>query len=84
MTITKNFAKAFFACALGVLLIAALTGCDALSNLGKADNATDKLNNSSSSEFTQTDACTIEVQGYGTIKVGLDANAAPITVANFK
>ena len=84
MTITKNFAKAFLACALGVLLIAALTGCDALSNLGKADNATDKLNNSSSSEFTQTDACTIEVQGYGTIKVGLDANAAPITVANFK
>ena len=84
MTITKNFAKAFFACALGVLLIAALTGCDALTNLGKADNATDKLNNSSSSEFTQTDACTIEVQGYGTIKVGLDANAAPITVANFK
>ena len=84
MTITKNFAKAFLACALGVLLIAALTGCDALTNLGKADNATDKLNNSSSSEFTQTDACTIEVQGYGTIKVGLDANAAPITVANFK
>ena len=40
--------------------------------------------NSSTSEFVQTDVCEIEVQDYGTITVGLDANAAPITVENFK
>ena len=96
MAITKNFAKVFFACALGVLLIAALTGCDAISNLGQPKNATDKVNSSSSSsssssstssssaDFVQTDSCVIEVEGYGSITVGLDANAAPITVENFK
>ena len=88
MSITKNFTKALLVCTLGILLVVALTGCDAISNLGKAENATDKVNSSSSSssssEFSQTDSCAIEVQGYGTITVGLDANAAPITVENFK
>ena len=83
MTVSKNFLKTTFACVMGVLLIVALSGCDAISNLGKPENATDKINNNTS-EFVQTDACTIEVQDFGTITVGLDANAAPITVANFK
>lgn len=34
--------------------------------------------------FKQTDAVLIKVKNYGEIKVGLDANAAPITVQNFK
>ena len=84
MSIRRNFVKGIFVCVLGVLLMSALTGCDAISNLGKPDNATDKVNSNSSSEFTQTDSCVIEVQDYGTITVGLDANAAPITVENFK
>ena len=89
MSVRKNSLRVVFACVLGILLMAALTGCDTISNLGKPDNATDKVNNTSSSEssssdFNQTDKCVIEVQDYGTITVGLDANAAPITVANFK
>ena len=89
MSIRKNFTKALFACVLGVLLMAAMTGCDAISDLGKPSNATDKVSGGSSSsststEFSQTDSCVIEVKDYGTITVGLDANAAPITVANFK
>ena len=35
-------------------------------------------------EYTATDHVAIEVQDYGTIKVALDANKAPITVKNFK
>ena len=92
MSIRKNYAKAIFACLLGILLMAALAGCDAISELGQPKNATDKVNSnsssstesSSSSEFTQTDSCVIEVEGYGSITVGLDSNAAPITVENFK
>ena len=87
MTLRKNILKWAFVCGLGVLLMLALTGCDAIASLGQPKNATDKLNNSSSStssEFIQTDSCVIDVQNYGTITVGLDASAAPITVANFK
>ena len=35
-------------------------------------------------EYTATDHVAIEVKEYGTIKVALDANKAPITVENFK
>lgn len=38
----------------------------------------------SADNFKQTDQVQIVVKNYGTIKVGLDANAAPITVQNFK
>ncbi|MBR5134693.1 MAG: peptidylprolyl isomerase, partial [Clostridia bacterium] len=33
---------------------------------------------------TATHYAVIDIQNYGTIKVALDANTAPITVANFK
>lgn len=75
--------KAILVCVCGLALVVSLSGCDSLIKFGQPENATDKVN-SSTSEFSQTDACIIEVQNYGTITVGLDANAAPITVANFK
>ena len=83
MSVKKNLFIATFACIVGVFLVFSLTGCEAIANFGKKENATNKIN-SSSAEFTQTDLCEIEVKDYGTIKVGLDANAAPITVENFK
>lgn len=38
----------------------------------------------SKDDFQQTDACVIEIKDFGTVEVGLDANQAPATVANFK
>ena len=85
MSIKKNALQISLAAILGIFLIFTLAGCDAIANFGKPENATDKVNkNSSTSEFVQTDVCEIEVKDYGTITVGLDANAAPITVENFK
>jgi peptidyl-prolyl cis-trans isomerase B (cyclophilin B) len=73
-----------------VLSLFALTlaGC---SNNSNSSNSSSSNNSSSSSStqysqdnFKQTDTCVIEVKDYGTITVGLDANAAPKTVENFK
>ena len=85
LPLRKTVFKFGIALALGILLMLSLCACDAISNVGKKDNATNKVQSSSTeTEFTQTDQCEIEVKDYGTITVGLDANAAPITVANFK
>ena len=73
-----------------VLSLFALTlaGC---SNNSNSSNSSSSNSSSSSSStqysqdnFKQTDTCVIEVKDYGTITVGLDANAAPKTVENFK
>lgn len=50
----------------------------------KKSGSSSKSKNFSESNFQQTDTVEIEVANYGKIKVGLDAKAAPITVANFK
>lgn len=84
----KSLKKSFAiigAFAITVLLAFTICGCAKKSSSNSSSNS----NSSSSSKFSadnfkQTDQVEIEVANYGKIKVGLDANAAPITVANFK
>lgn len=82
--------RAFVLSALG--LAAGLSGCGASGSAGSA--ATSALSSASSSTSScvtsasgtyasGTHHATIEVEGYGTIALELDADSAPVTVSNF-
>ena len=95
-----RLAKAILVCSVVALLAVCMCACNGSSaktytnsnsnnnsnssNNRSTTNSNSNTNSSDSSSFTQTDKCVIEVKDYGTITVGLDANAAPITVENFK
>lgn len=91
----KTIIKAILVCSITALLAVAMCACSGSSNTSNSNNSNknnssntsnsnSNKNQNTSSDFTQTDQCVIEIKDYGTITVGLDANAAPITVANFK
>lgn len=70
---------------IGAVIVSALLAITICGCAKKSDTKTNSSNAKYSADnFKQTDAVEIQVANYGTIKVGLDANAAPITVANFK
>lgn len=82
--------RAFVLSTLG--LAAGLSGCGASGSAGSAaTSASSSASSSTSSCVTSasgtyasgTHLATIEVEGYGTIKLELDADAAPVTVSNF-
>ena len=80
----KSIKKSFSiigAIAIAVLLAFTICGCAKKSSSNSSSSSSSKF---SADNFKQTDQVEIEVANYGKIKVGLDANAAPITVANFK
>ena len=79
-SIKKSFAI-IGAIAIAVLLAFTICGCAKKSSSNSSSSSSSKF---SADNFKQTDQVEIEVANYGKIKVGLDANAAPITVANFK
>ena len=86
----KTALKVLLAGVTCALLIFAMAGCSngnktySLSENSSSSTSSDSSSSETSSSFQQTDSCAIEVANYGTITVGLDANAAPITVENFK
>lgn len=71
---------------IGAVVVSALLAITICGCAKKSESKTSSSSNVkySADNFKQTDAVEIQVANYGTIKVGLDANAAPITVANFK
>ncbi|MDO5426464.1 MAG: peptidylprolyl isomerase [Coriobacteriia bacterium] len=71
---------------IGAVIVSALLAITICGCAKKSDSKTSSSSDAkySADNFKQTDAVEIQVANYGTIKVGLDANAAPITVANFK
>lgn len=86
--------RAFVLSTLG--LAAGLSGCGASGSAGSA--ATSASSSASASASSSTSSCvtsasgtyasgthhaTIEVEGYGTIALELDADSAPVTVSNF-
>lgn len=82
--------RAFVLSTLG--LAAGLSGCGASGSAGSAaTSASSSVSSSASSCVTSasgtyasgTHHATIEVEGYGTIALELDADSAPITVSNF-
>lgn len=50
---------------------------------GSEDTSSAQLSEGFTSEYTKTATAVIEIKDYGTIKVELDGNKAPITVENF-
>lgn len=81
---SKTFKKTltlFGAILVSALLAITICGCAKKSSSSSSSNSSGKF---SADNFKQTDEVEIDVANYGKIKVGLDANAAPITVANFK
>ncbi len=80
----KTIIKAILVCTVVAIFAVMACACDNLRGKTYSNGSNSNSNSSQSSSFSQTDECVIEVQDYGTITVGLDANAAPITVANFK
>ena len=75
-SIKKSFAI-IGAITVAILLAFTICGC-------AKKNSSSSSTKFSADNFKQTDEVEIEIANYGKIKVGLDANAAPITVANFK
>lgn len=82
--------RAFVLSTLG--LAAGLSGCGASGSAGSAaTSASSSVSSSASSCVTSasgtyasgTHHATIEVEGYGTIALELDADSAPVTVSNF-
>lgn len=71
----------FGAILVSALLAVTICGCAKKSSSSSSSSSNTKF---SADNFKQTDSVEIEVANYGKIVVGLDANAAPITVANFK
>lgn len=88
MTIENLTRREFVATSLGALGAAALAGCsgdDAQKGEGSGSGAVSTSSQPASDDpyATGTHHVTIEVEGYGTIECALNANVAPITVANF-
>lgn len=88
MTIENLTRREFVAASLGALGAAALAGCSgdgAQKGEGSGSGASSTSSQPASDNpyATGTHHVTIEVEGYGTIECALNANVAPITVANF-
>lgn len=88
MTIENLTRREFVAASLGALGAAALAGCSgdgAQKGEGSGSGAASSSSQPASDDpyATGTHHVTIEVEGYGTIECALNANVAPITVANF-
>lgn len=88
MTIENLTRREFVAASLGALGAAALAGCSgdgAQKGEGSGSGAASTSSQAASDDpyATGTHHVTIEVEGYGTIECALNANVAPITVANF-
>ncbi len=92
MSLNLNLTRRSFVCGLG-LSIAGLAGCGSSGSSSASTSAASTSAASASEEGVVTTAsgeyasgthhATIEVADYGTIKLELDADTAPITVANF-
>ncbi len=92
MSLNLNLTRRSFVCGLG-LSIAGLAGCGSSGSSSASSSAASTSAASASEEGVRTTAsgeyasgthhATIEVADYGTIKLELDADTAPITVANF-
>ena len=76
----------FAACLLALTFCGCSKKSSGNSSSNSNSNSNTQKNNTQFSEknFQQTDLVEIDIANYGKITVGLDANAAPITVANFK
>ena len=88
MTIENLTRREFVAASLGALGAAALAGCSgdaAQKGEGSGSGAASTSSQPASDDpyATGTHHVTIEVEGYGTIECALNANVAPITVANY-
>ena len=88
MTIENLTRREFVATSLGALGAAALAGCSgngAQKGEGSGSGAESASSQPASDDpyATGTHHATIVVEGYGTIECALNANVAPITVANF-
>ena len=88
MTIENLTRREFVATSLGALGAAALAGCSgngAQKGEGSGSGAESTSSQPASDDpyATGTHHATIVVEGYGTIECALNANVAPITVANF-
>jgi len=88
MTIENLTRREFVATSLGALGAAALAGCSGNGvqkgeGSGSGAESTSSQPASDDPYATGTHHATIEVEGYGTIECALNANVAPITVANF-
>lgn len=90
-TQVQKFFKIAVVAAVTLTFSLAMVGCSNNSGASSSSSSSNSSSSSSSSSttysadnFKQTDKCVIEVKDYGTITVGLDSNAAPITVENFK
>lgn len=88
MTIENLTRREFVAASLGALGAAALAGCSGDGAQkgeasGSGASSTSSQPASDDPYATGTHHVTIEVEGYGTIECALNANVAPITVANF-
>lgn len=88
MTIENLTRREFVATSLGALGAAALAGCSGNGaqkgeGSGSGTESTSSQPASDDPYATGTHHATIEVEGYGTIECALNANVAPITVANF-
>lgn len=70
--------------AVALFLAVGLCACGSKSNSGTKEKSSNNSTQYSADKFQQTDLVEIDVANYGKITVGLDANAAPLTVANFK
>ncbi len=92
MSLNLTLTRRSFVCGLG-LSIAGLAGCGSSGSSSASTSAASTSAASASEEGVVTTAsgeyasgthhATIEVADYGTIKLELDADTAPITVANF-
>ena len=88
MTMENLTRREFVATSLGALGAAALAGCSgngAQKGEGSGSGAESSSSQPASDDPYATGAhhVAIEVEGYGTIECALNANVAPITVANF-
>lgn len=88
MTMENLTRREFVATSLGALGAAALAGCSGNGaqkgeGSGSGEESASSQPASDDPYATGTHHATIEVEGYGTIECALNANVAPITVANF-
>lgn len=82
---TKTIKKSFIGIlTLALIALLALTLCSCGKKKSSSSSSSTTNTNFSADNFKETDRVEIEVANYGKIVVGLDANSAPITVANFK
>lgn len=85
MTIENLTRREFVAASLGAAALAGCSGDASQKGEGSGSGAASTSSQPASDDpyATGTHHVTIEVEGYGTIECALNANVAPITVANF-